>query len=44
MPKLDGKIAWVKTGYSAEGPAEAAEAIKTLLNAPAAAATDAKIQ
>ena len=40
----DGKIAWVKTGYSADGPAEAAEAIKTLLNAPAAAATEAKIQ
>jgi peroxiredoxin len=29
----DGKIAWVKTGYSQEGPTEAAQAIKTLLNA-----------
>ena len=31
----DGKVAWVKTGFSAEGPAEAAEAIKKLLEAPA---------
>ena len=31
----DGKVAWVKTGYSPEGPAEAAEAIKKLLEAPA---------
>ena len=30
----DGKVAWVKTGYSPEGPAEAAEAIKKLLEAP----------
>ena len=34
----DGKVAWVKTGYSAEAPAEAAEAIKKLLEAPAAEA------
>ena len=33
----DGKVAWVKTGYSPEGPAEAAEAIKKLLE-PAAPA------
>jgi peroxiredoxin len=29
----DGKIAWVKTGYSPESPTEAAQAIKTLLSA-----------
>ena len=31
----DGKVAWVKSGYSAEGPAEAAEAIQKLLETPA---------
>jgi peroxiredoxin len=37
----DGKVAWVKTGFSPEGAAEAAQAIKTLLSAAPAAATDA---
>ena len=34
----DGKVAWVKTGYSAEGESEAAEAVRKLLEAPGAAA------
>ena len=38
----DGKVAWVKTGFSAEGPAEAAEAIKKLLE-PAPDAKAAKV-
>jgi peroxiredoxin len=33
----DGKVAWVKTGYSSENEKEAAEAIKKLLAAPAPA-------
>jgi thiol-disulfide isomerase/thioredoxin len=31
----DGKVAWVKTGYSADGAAEAAKAVQQLLAAPA---------
>ncbi|MDB6171141.1 MAG: TlpA family protein disulfide reductase [Chthoniobacteraceae bacterium] len=31
----DGKVAWVKTGYSADGGTEAADAVKQLLAAPA---------
>ena len=37
----DGKVAWVKTGFSPEGAAEAAQAIKTLLSAAPATATEA---
>ena len=32
----DGKVAWVKTGYSPDGELEAAEAVKKLLKAPEA--------
>jgi peroxiredoxin len=31
----DGKVAWVKTGYSPDGEKEAAEAVKKLLGGPA---------
>ncbi len=34
----DGKVAWVKTGYSPDGDTEAANAVKQLLAAPPAAA------
>ena len=30
----DGKVAWVKTGYSPDGASEAANAVKQLLAAP----------
>ena len=40
----DGTIAWVKTGFRPDGPAEAAQAIRALLNAPSGEATEAKTQ
>jgi peroxiredoxin len=40
----DGKVAWVKTGFSPDGPAEVAEAIKTLLNPPSGNATELKAE
>ena len=39
----DGKVAWVKTGFSPDGPAEAAEAIKKLLEPPAVDAKEEKL-